>query len=686
MKSMDPLACQALHDDAGAHECMFVTPAMLSDIPNSVSPDGGSPWVSVVSVSACENQPERGLSSPLPVAGAGEACSLESIAASSPDQREAATALAPAVLIALDPSGKILLASGPGYSTLGLDPGAIIGLRAQEVFSREPDVLAVIDRALQGKKLVAEANCGDAVWGCRFKPVRAESGELIGVIGAAYDVTGSETVAGAFHDSEARLRAIAHVASIVLYALNSDGIIILVEGKGLTSLGLKPHEIVGKSIFDLCRNRPELLRAATHAAKGQAFSEVLELHNLAFHIHNSAVVSAQGEMLGSIGVAVDITLHPRIAETLLWKEANYLELVDSLQDGIWRLDSNWETTFVNRRMGDMLGVRPGALIGRSLFEFLDQDFDAAALRECMQLGAARISLAELRFVRRDGKELLTRVSAAPAFSEAGESSGILLTVSDITRCKRVEAELKRRDAELAHAARLNTMGEFMAGITHEIHQPLHAIATFASACQKCLESEASLNLAELTHWTSQISRQAHRIAAIIGRLGRFFRRSGEPVTAPFDLNVLIREMMEMLGAEFRRQRIRLELDLGQDIPQIEGDDVQIAQIVVNLVRNAIDSMADVPAPMRRLGLRTTFVEPDSIELAVQDAGPGFSPDRIEPLFEPFYTTKPNGMGMGLAICRSIAEAHHGELTAASLPGQGATFRLQLPIKQLSSSP
>lgn len=241
--------------------------------------------------------------------------------------------------------------------------------------------------------------------------------------------------------------------------------------------------------------------------------------------------------------------------------------------------------------------------------------------------------------------------------------------------------LRRSAAELAHAVRLQSMGELSASITHEIRQPLHAIATFASACQRALDSGSAPSVSDLNRWTGQISKQARRVSAVVARLRALFRPGAECVTAPFDFNELVRETVEMLRAEIRRRGVRLELELGDDISRVNGDELQIFQIIVNLVRNAIDAMAETPPGSRWLRLTSEVLDGRWVQLTVKDAGPGISEESAARIFEPLYSTKPKGMDMGLAISRSIAQAHHGQLIALSQPQQGATFCLRLPLEQ-----
>lgn len=319
----------------------------------------------------------------------------------------------------------------------------------------------------------------------------------------------------------------------------------------------------------------------------------------------------------------------------------------------------------------VLGLAPRMIVGRTAQDVFSAEPEAlaaiaAALRGeefCRELHCGKLTI-EFRF--------------SAVRSDAGQVLSVIGALADVTRRKRLENELPGRDAELAHAARLKSLGEFMAGITHEIHQPLHAIATFASACQKALESDVPGAGPDLMHWTQQISKQTRRVQAIIDRLGKFCRRDVPAAAAPIDLNELIHETLDMLASEIRRHRIRLHLELIAASPRIAGDDVQLAQLLINLMRNAIDAMSDIPPSRRQLRLRTAVTGP-WIEVSVEDTGVGFAEERAEQIFEPFHTTKSSGMGMGLAICRSIAEAHRGRLLASSIQGQGATFCLQLPL-------
>lgn len=317
-----------------------------------------------------------------------------------------------------------------------------------------------------------------------------------------------------------------------------------------------------------------------------------------------------------------------------------------------------------------LGLDPRAIVGRKAQDLFCKEPEVLAAVNraltgedfCQELTWADLTI-EFRF--------------SSVRSESGQVLSVIAAVADVTKRKRPESELQRCDAELAHAARLKSMSELMAGITHEIHQPLHAIATFASACQRALESE-SIPASDLMHWTQQISKQTRRVEAIIDRLGKCCRRNVPLATSAIDLNELIHETLDMLASEILRQRIRLHLNLSPTIPNIDGDEVQIAQLLINLMRNAIDALAEVPPARRQLRLRTALAEP-WLEVAVEDTGAGFAEELAERVFEPFHTTKPNGMGMGLAICRSIAEVHCGRLLASSLQGQGTTFCLQLPL-------
>lgn len=247
---------------------------------------------------------------------------------------------------------------------------------------------------------------------------------------------------------------------------------------------------------------------------------------------------------------------------------------------------------------------------------------------------------------------------------------------DITSERVAEEELKRRQNELVHVTRLSNMGEMATGIAHELNQPLSAIVNFANGCARRLRMDIG-GKEELLHALGQISAQAGRAGEIIKRLrGMVTRR--QPVRELVDLNVLAREVCSFISHDLKRQELVIERRLSKRELWVRVDSVQIEQVLLNLLRNALDVLADLPVADRRL-LIESGVQPDGmVYVAVQDNGAGISGSAMEHLFDPFYSTKESGMGMGLAISQTIVTNHHGKIRADSWPGKGSTFTIELP--------
>lgn len=247
---------------------------------------------------------------------------------------------------------------------------------------------------------------------------------------------------------------------------------------------------------------------------------------------------------------------------------------------------------------------------------------------------------------------------------------------DITSERAAEEEIKRRQNELVHVTRLSNMGEMATGIAHELNQPLSAIVNYANGCARRLRLDIG-GKDELLHALEQISAQAGRAGEIIKRLrGMVSRR--QPVRDIVDLNTLAREVCSMLSHELKRQELAIERRLSTRDLWVRVDSVQIEQVLINLLRNALDALADV-APADRLLEIESGVQPNGmVYVTVRDNGCGISRNAMEHLFDPFFSTKESGMGMGLAISQTIISNHHGKIQAESMPGRGTSFTIELP--------
>ncbi len=279
---------------------------------------------------------------------------------------------------------------------------------------------------------------------------------------------------------------------------------------------------------------------------------------------------------------------------------------------------------------------------------------------------------KLRKLNGETFDALFTACFAPETVAAGK---LLIGVIDISERVRAQAMLAQVQAEFAHAARVSMLGELTASIAHEINQPLAAIATNASAGLRWLDRPEP-DIAEVRAITRRIIADAQRAAEVIARV-RAMASHRTPEPAPLALNDVVEEAMLFLAHELQGRGVALTLNLARNLPPVSADRVQLQQVIVNLTVNAIQAMAEVPVNERRLTLRTDF-DDVAVHVSVEDTGPGIDAGHQQRLFESFFTTKSNGMGMGLPICRSILETYGGSIEARNLSTGGAAFSFTLP--------
>jgi PAS domain S-box-containing protein len=332
--------------------------------------------------------------------------------------------------------------------------------------------------------------------------------------------------------------------------------------------------------------------------------------------------------------------------------------------------------WTNAEMQQMTGYSGEELAGqcsRMLYE-TDEEFRRVGSEQYAQIEADGVGSAETRFRRKDGRVIDVLLSSA-ALDFENLSAGVVFTALDITERRRSEKRAIEQDARLAHLERLSTMGEMAAGIAHELNQPLSAIMNYAEACKLGLTSRVA-SPEELLENVEAVAVQAQRAGGIIQHV-RQFTKLHEPARSPEDLRALITEAAQFLEREARVKDVWIRLELPAEPLRVPVDPVLIQQVVVNLLRNGLDAVSGAEVATRVVTVRAT-PEARGVVVTVRDNGGGVSPEVMGRLFDPFFTTKQLGLGMGLAISRSIVEAHGGSLSAELNPDRGMTFRMTLP--------
>jgi two-component system sensor histidine kinase DctS len=334
--------------------------------------------------------------------------------------------------------------------------------------------------------------------------------------------------------------------------------------------------------------------------------------------------------------------------------------------------------FVSDRFCEMTGYAREELIGRT-GEMLTVPEMHDAWRESHRAReAGRAESHALVLKRSDGQLLHVWISPKPQFDADGNYVGSLNVVLDVTDRRRAEDKARSHLEQLAHVARVASMGEMASAIAHEINQPLTAIANYANASLRLLKA-GKLTPEETADTMQRLATEAERAGAVVRKM-RGFVRSEEGHLQAIGVDELFSDVLRLTRAEAAQYDVEVSAIGADDLPKVLADTIQIEQVLLNLVRNAIEAIAAADARERRVVLSAVHSDDAMIEIQVRDTGPGLSAASAEKVFEPFYTTKNEGIGIGLALSRSIVDAHGGRLWAdASSPG--AVFRLTLPIAE-----
>ena len=324
----------------------------------------------------------------------------------------------------------------------------------------------------------------------------------------------------------------------------------------------------------------------------------------------------------------------------------------------------------------------GAASKQEFFDALPRlatrEVKAAWVAQLLAVAEDRRSVEEVVLTTIGGETVHTLVAIVLPPESSGYHS-VLVTVVDLSERKRAEEAMNQAQAALAHVTRVTTLGELTASIAHEVNQPLAAIVNNASACLSLLSREPA-DVEELRAALADINSDAERASAVIERVRAMAKRSA-PDRIPVRVTDLVHEVVALTRAESATRRVAIRTDVPAELPAVLGDRVQLQQVLLNLVINAMDAMSGADDPERSLDVRGRTDGLDgspTVTISVEDRGVGLQPEELDRLFEPFYTTKPHGMGLGLAISRSIIEAHDGRLWGESNRRHGAAFSFRLP--------
>jgi PAS domain S-box-containing protein len=383
-------------------------------------------------------------------------------------------------------------------------------------------------------------------------------------------------------------------------------------------------------------------------------------------------------------VIVDITDRKRAEDALRRSEALLSEVFATLPDGVAVVGRDYRYQRVNRGYELRTGLTADQITERHVADLVDPE----AFNETVKPGldrcfaGAHVTYARW-FSQKDSEKRYFEVTYSPLFlAGPGRPNAILVLTRDLTEFMQASEALQQAQADLARLNRVMLLDEMAASIAHEVNQPIAAVITNASAGLRWLGAPQP-DLDEVRHALGRIVRDGTRAGEVIGRIRALVRKM-PPRRDLLDINEAIREVIALTQTEMQRSGVRLQSRLADDLPLVSADRVQLQQIMMNLVVNAIEAMASASNRSRELTVVSGTDNGNDVFVEVQDTGPGLDPEKLDRLFQSFYTTKPDGIGMGLAISRSIAEAHGGRLSAAPNQPRGAVFRFTLPVEEQSS--
>ena len=384
--------------------------------------------------------------------------------------------------------------------------------------------------------------------------------------------------------------------------------------------------------------------------------------------------------LSAIGITAFLALKNQSATAALREQA---QLLDLTHDTIFVRDAKDVITYWNRGAEQLYGWPREQAVGRVAHDLMQTVFPLPLETITAELLSTGRWEGDLVHTKRDGTPIWVSSRWSLQRNERGQVASILETNTDITERNKAQEALQQAHAQLAHVTRMATIGELTASIAHEVNQPLAAVVTNGEACRRWLGRKVP-QLDEAQANVDRMIREARRASDVIARLRALFKKA-DPEKGPLDINEIIDEVIPLVRREVVNHRVILRLELAPALPPVLGDRTQIQQVIINLMVNSIQAMSSVGDRPRELLVRSQRHEADQLLVEVRDSGIGIDPDHAAQLFGAFFTTKPEGMGMGLSISRSIIEAHGGRIWASRNAGPGATFQFSLPLLSPPSS-
>jgi PAS domain S-box-containing protein len=528
----------------------------------------------------------------------------------------------------------------------------------------------------------------------RGEPLRDRQGRIIQWYGQCVDMDEGKRAEDALRRSEAYLAEAQRLSHSGVSAYSETAILYGSEETyriwGFDpAQGVPSREAVFQRIHPDDRDRlnTEVQRAVSEKRDYSAAYRIVLPDGTIKHLETIGrpAFSGSGELVEIVTTQMDVTVRKRAEEALRESEAKFRDYAEAASDWLWETGPDHKFTQLTE---NAFGSDPSDRIGTTCSDHaLDLETEPAKWRLFQATIDARKPFRDFVYCSAggNGSQMYVKKSGNPVFDLKGEFVGYRGTSTDVTasvRAQRAEASLRTVQAELAHVSRVMTLGQLTASIAHEVNQPIGSARNNARAALNFLDRNPP-DLGEVREALGCIVADADRAGGIIDRIRDQIKKA-PPRSDRFDLNPAIQEVIGLAQSTITESGVSVQSRLASGMAAVHGDRVQLQQVVLNLILNAVEAMSSVEADERELMISTEQSEADGTLVVVRDSGPGIDPRHLERVFEAFYSTK-SGMGMGLSICRSIIAAHGGRLWAAANEPRGALFQFTLPSPEAKSS-
>ena len=598
-------------------------------------------------------------------------------------------------------TGRGLDGVGRGPEDLGRTLDDLVKLKVQNAMVHQDDLEAAAGawaraHATEGAfDLTARLRGADGSYRwfqARAEPMRDEAGRIVHWYGVAVDIDDRKQAEDALRKSEQELRGIVDALPQTISVLGPDGTgryanRPLLDYTGLTMEQLMTPDSRGNPVLfhpdDRARLKDERLQGLARKMPFEIEWRVRRKDGQYrwFLVRYHPLRDEQGQILRWYAGGTDIDDRKRAEEALRKSEQELRLLIETLPAMVWRTSADGEPDYINQRYADYLGRPLAALAQEKWREIVHPDDVATASREWSWARETETPLdTTCRFRKADGEYRWFHVHAEPLLDGDGRVVRWYGVHVDIDDLKKAEEALRATQAQLSRASEIAAVSGVAASIAHEISQPLAAMVAYGHACQRWLAADPP-NFERARLAAERIVRDGTSAAEVVSRIRALFKRADLSRTL-VNLNQVIGEVNRLLTDEVASRNISIATDLADDLPPIWADPVQMQQVIANLARNGVDAMASEDSRPKVLDIRSRRDGTNRVLIEVRDRGSGL--DDVEKVFEPFFTTKKEGMGMGLAICRWIVEAHEGRLWAARNSPRGAVFSFALPISSRES--